>query len=134
MPDHKTILLKTSPENCALFTKNTQHNKQKVFNVSPIYQLPHQESLAQSSLFMIWNLIFAPVFQRIITLTMSLVVAMKQSFSVFSIHALQKKIRNANHEGLLALTFQNLFDDYFNFEREQVFKTRVFLTLEYGLN
>ena len=47
---------------------------------------------------------------------------------------LAKKFRYANRTGQVALTIQNLFDDYFDYEREQVFKTRVFLSLEYGLN
>jgi len=111
MPDHKTILLKTSPENCALFTKNTQPKKRNFIDnqrftgfSSHHYAYYEFGGGDETELFSILNTRIA------------------------------KKIRNANHEGLLALTFQNLFDDYFNFEREQVFKTRVFLTLEYGLN
>jgi len=45
-----------------------------------------------------------------------------------------KKFRYANHKGRVALSFQNLLGDYFDYEREQVFKKRIFLTLEYGLN
>jgi len=45
-----------------------------------------------------------------------------------------KKFRYANHKGQVALTMQNLLGDYFDFEREQVFSRRVFLSLEYGLN
>jgi len=45
-----------------------------------------------------------------------------------------KKFRYANHKGQVALVFQNLFDDFYDYEREQVFKKRIFLTFEYGLN
>lgn len=47
---------------------------------------------------------------------------------------LAKKIRYANHKGQLAVTFQNLLGDYFDFEQEQLFTKRIFFTLEYGLN
>jgi len=54
-------------------------------------------------------------------------------FNILNVR-IAKKIRYAGHKGQVALTFQNLFSDYFDFEKEQVFKRRFFLTLEYGLN
>lgn len=47
---------------------------------------------------------------------------------------LAKKIRAANSRGKIALSFQNMLDEYFDFEREQVFGSRVFLSLELGLD
>ena len=54
-------------------------------------------------------------------------------FNILNVR-MAKKFRYANHKGQVAVTFQNLFGDYFDFEREQVFQKRIYLSLEYGLN
>lgn len=54
-------------------------------------------------------------------------------FSILNVR-IAKKFRFEKHKGQLALTFQNLFDDYYDYEREQVFQKRIYLSLEYGLN
>ena len=54
-------------------------------------------------------------------------------FNILNVR-MAKKFRYANHKGQVALTFQNLFGDYFDFEKEQVFTKRIYLSLEYGLN
>jgi iron complex outermembrane receptor protein len=47
---------------------------------------------------------------------------------------LAKKFRSGNASGQVALSFQNMLDEYFDFEREQEFESRVFLSLELGFH
>lgn len=47
---------------------------------------------------------------------------------------LAKKFRSGNKTGQVAMTLQNGLDEHFDFEREQVFESRVFLSLELGFN
>ena len=45
-----------------------------------------------------------------------------------------KTFRLGNSQARVAVSFQNLLDDYFDYEAEQVFEKRLFLTFEYGVN
>ena len=45
---------------------------------------------------------------------------------------LAKKFRSGNTSGQVAMSFQNMLDEYFDFEEEQRFESRVFLSLELG--
>lgn len=45
-----------------------------------------------------------------------------------------KKFRSGNTSGQVAMSFQNMLDEYFDYEREQLFESRVFLSFELGFN
>ncbi len=45
-----------------------------------------------------------------------------------------KKFRSGNTTGKVAMSFQNMLDEYFDFEKEQLFESRVFLSFELGFN
>jgi len=45
-----------------------------------------------------------------------------------------KTFRVGDSQARVALSFQNLLDDYYDYEEEQVFEKRLFLTFEYGLD
>jgi len=45
-----------------------------------------------------------------------------------------KKFRFANSEGQVSASFQNLRQDYFDFDKEQAYGKRIFLSFEFGFN
>jgi len=45
-----------------------------------------------------------------------------------------KSFRLGDSKARVSASFQNLLDDYFDYEREQVFEKRLFVSFEYGLN
>ena len=56
-----------------------------------------------------------------------------EAFSILNAR-IAKKFRYADSEGQVSASFQNLLGDYFDFNREQVYGKRIFLSFEYGFN